>query len=107
LSKANLYSDLFVTGNDCSCDLLCDSAEVGVGLELHVTLVARLVIDDLHFAWKKEQQIFLLTRPERGFSICSMVANHFDERVVCCQFHQHLTSRFCADILLPKKFKAK
>ena len=43
----NIY--LIVAGDDCSRDLLCDTSEVGVRLELHVANVARLVIDHLHF----------------------------------------------------------
>jgi hypothetical protein len=47
-----LIIHLFVGCNDGAGNFLCDSAEVGVRLELHVTLVARLVVDDLHLTLK-------------------------------------------------------
>jgi hypothetical protein len=47
-----LIIHLFVGCNDGAGNFFGDSAEVGVRLELHVTLVARLVVDDLHLALK-------------------------------------------------------
>ena len=47
-------SHLFVSGDDCAGDLLGDATEVGVGLELHVTLVTGLVVDNLHLACTNE-----------------------------------------------------
>jgi len=34
-------------------------------------------------------------------------ANNIDEIDTCSQFHHHFKSSFCADILLPKNYKAK
>lgn len=44
--RLNLY--LVTAGYDSSGDLFLDGGKIGVGLELHVTLVARLVIQDFH-----------------------------------------------------------
>jgi hypothetical protein len=55
---STLVAYLVIAGNDGARDFLCDSSEVGVRLKLHVANVARLVIDDLHFACKKKPWAF-------------------------------------------------
>ncbi len=48
--KKNKKVYLIVNAVDGACDFFGRTAEVAVGLELHVTLVARLVIHHLHLA---------------------------------------------------------